>query len=116
MNSQLVARFVLLALLGALAPGAGAQVPQTLHYTVPFKSGEGYPRYRIPAIWWAPKKPLLDFLKLLGPNPRAIVLGIGMIAGSPVYYFFYQVVVLNLLLLISVQLHNRAAKRTASRI
>lgn len=62
------------------------------------------------------QKPLLDFLKLLGPNPRAIVLGLGMIAGSPVYYFFYQVVVLNLLLLISVQLHNRAAKRTASRI
>lgn len=62
------------------------------------------------------QKPLLDFLKLLGPNPRAIVLGLGMIAGSPVYYFFYQVVVLNLLLLISVQLHNRAATRTASRV
>jgi phosphatidylglycerophosphate synthase len=62
------------------------------------------------------QKPLLNFLKLLGPNPRAIVLGLAMIAGSPVYYFFYQVVVLNLLLLISVQLHNRAAQRTASRI
>lgn len=62
------------------------------------------------------QKPLLDFLKLLGPNPRAIVLGIGMIAGSPIYFFFYQTVVLNLLLLVSVQLHNRAAKRTASRI
>nr|WP_221236729.1 CDP-alcohol phosphatidyltransferase family protein [Novosphingobium taihuense] len=62
------------------------------------------------------QKPLLSFLKLLGPNPRAIVLGLAMIAGSPVYYFFYQVVVLNLLLLISVQLHNRAAQRTASRI
>ncbi len=36
-------------------------VAQSLPYTVPFKSGEGYPRYRIPAIWWAPQKPLLAF-------------------------------------------------------
>jgi len=62
------------------------------------------------------QKPLLDFLKLLGPNPRAIVLGLSMIAGSPVWYFFYQAVILNVLLLISVQLHNRAAVRTASRL
>ncbi|MFM6830187.1 MAG: CDP-alcohol phosphatidyltransferase family protein [Novosphingobium sp.] len=62
------------------------------------------------------QKPLLGFLKFLGPNPRAIVLGLAMLAGSPVYYFFYQAVVLNVLLLISVQLHNRAAKRTATRV
>ncbi|HQS69467.1 MULTISPECIES: CDP-alcohol phosphatidyltransferase family protein [unclassified Novosphingobium] len=62
------------------------------------------------------QKPLLDFLKLLGPNPRAIVLGLAMLAGSPVWYFFYQAVVLNVLLIISVQLHNRAAMATASRL
>lgn len=62
------------------------------------------------------QKPLLNFLKFLGPNPRAIVLGLAMLAGSPVYYFFYQAVVLNVLLLISVQLHNRAAMATAARI
>lgn len=62
------------------------------------------------------QKPLLSFLKLLGPNPRAIVLGLAMIAGSPVWYFFYQAVVLNVLLAISVQLHNRAAMATASRL
>lgn len=62
------------------------------------------------------QKPLLNFLKLLGPNPRAIVLGLAMLAGSPVWYFFYQAIVLNVLLLISVQLHNRAAKVTASRV
>ncbi|MFM8471136.1 MAG: exo-alpha-sialidase [Limisphaerales bacterium] len=52
-------------LLCALSAGAASPVPapkpQSLHYTVPFKSGEGYPRYRIPAIWWAPGKPLLAF-------------------------------------------------------
>lgn len=62
------------------------------------------------------QKPLLRFLKLLGPNPRAIVLGLAMIAGSPVWYFFYQAVVLNVLLLISVRLHNRAAMATANRV
>lgn len=62
------------------------------------------------------QKPLLNFLKLLGPNPRAIVLGLAMIAGSPVWYFFYQAVALNVLLAISVILHNRAATHTASRI
>lgn len=62
------------------------------------------------------QKPLLNFLKLLGPNPRAIVLGLAMIAGSPVWYFFYQAVVLNVLLAISVILHNRAAVATAARV
>lgn len=62
------------------------------------------------------QKPLLNFLKLLGPNPRAIVLGLAMIAGSPVWYFFYQAVVLNVLLAISVLLHNRAAVTTAARV
>jgi phosphatidylglycerophosphate synthase len=57
--------------------------------------------------------PLLTLLKFLGPNPRAIVLGLSMIAGTPLYYFLYQAVFLNLLLVLSVVLHNRAAKRMA---
>jgi phosphatidylglycerophosphate synthase len=60
--------------------------------------------------------PLLSLLKLLGPNPRAIVLGLSMIAGSPVYYFVYQTVFLNALLVLSVVLHNRAAKRMAGAV
>ncbi len=60
--------------------------------------------------------PLLQLLKFLGPNPRAIVLGLSMIAGSPLYYFVYQAVALNLLLVLSVVLHNRAAKRMAAAI
>ncbi|MCW1382279.1 CDP-alcohol phosphatidyltransferase family protein [Novosphingobium sp. KCTC 2891] len=62
------------------------------------------------------QRPLLLLLKFLGPNPRAIVLGIGMIAGSPLWYFLYQSVVLNLLLVIAVRLHNAAAKRVAQRL
>ena len=57
-------RLPLLLLLTAIvlfAPRAACAQAQALHYSVPFKSGEGYARYRIPAIWWMPKKPLLAF-------------------------------------------------------
>ena len=66
---------------------------------------------RIAALARAEAPPLLGLLKILGPNPRAIVLGLSMLAGSPIYYFVYQVVVLNLLLIWSVHRHNAAARR-----
>lgn len=61
-------------------------------------------------------RPLLLLLKFLGPNPRAIVLGLAMFAGSPLYYFIYQSIVLNVLMVFSVQLHNRASQRVATRL
>ena len=60
--------------------------------------------------------PLLLMCKVLGPNPRAIVLGISMFAGTPLWYMLYQSVVLNGLMVISVALHNAAAKRIAAKI
>ena len=60
--------------------------------------------------------PLLFLCKLLGPNPRAIVLGLSMLAGSPLYYFVYQAVVLNVLLVVSVRAHNAAARRIAANL
>lgn len=71
---------------------------------------------RIRAAVRAEAPPLLRLCMLLGPNPRAIVLGLAMLAGSPLYYFIYQGVVLNVLLVISVVRHNQAAKRIAARI
>ena len=64
----------------------------------------------------AEQRPLLGLLKLLGPNPRAIVLGLAMLAGSPLWYFLYQTVVLNLLLVLSVRLHDAAARRVVARL
>ena len=58
--------------------------------------------------------PLATIWRLLGPNPRAIVLGLSMFAGSPLWYFLYQLVVQNLLLVISVRAHNAAWKRVAA--
>jgi hypothetical protein len=64
----------------------------------------------------AESPPLLLLCKILGPNPRAIVLGLSMFAGSPVWYMLYQSVVLNLLLVFSVARHNAAARRIAAKI
>jgi len=60
--------------------------------------------------------PLLLMCKFLGPNPRALVLGASMLLGSPIWYFLYQAVVLNVLLVVSVKMHNAAARRIAARI
>ncbi|MET0252339.1 MAG: CDP-alcohol phosphatidyltransferase family protein [Novosphingobium sp.] len=60
---------------------------------------------------------LLRFEKLLGPNQRAIVLGLSMLlTASPLGYFVYGGLWLSMLLALSVVLHNRAAQRIAARI
>ena len=64
----------------------------------------------------AEARPLLRICKVLGPNPRALLLGASMLAGSPLWYFIYQAVILNLLMVVSVRMHNAAARRIARRI
>lgn len=60
--------------------------------------------------------PLLLMCKVLGPNPRAIVLGLSMFAHTPLWYMLYQAIALNVLLVASVTMHNAAAKRIARTI
>lgn len=61
--------------------------------------------------------PLLRLQKLLGPNSRAIALGLAMLlTASPVAYFAYGGGWLSLLLVLSIVLHNRAWRRLARRI
>ncbi|MEY4159817.1 MAG: hypothetical protein RLZZ136_438 [Pseudomonadota bacterium] len=64
---------------------------------------------------------LLFICKVLGPNPRAIVLGLAMLIGGTgwhgaLYYFVYQAIVLNAVLILSVLAHNAAARRIVARI
>jgi phosphatidylglycerophosphate synthase len=54
--------------------------------------------------------PLFRLQRILGPNPRALILGVSMLLGGPIWYFLYQTIVLNLLLVVSVQRHNAAAE------
>jgi phosphatidylglycerophosphate synthase len=44
-------------------------------------------------------KPTLGPLSMLGANHRTIVLGLSMLAGTPVYFFAYEIVFLNIILL-----------------
>ncbi len=62
------------------------------------------------------QRPLLATLKVLGPNPRAITLGAAMVLGSPLYYFVYQSLALNLLLLLAVRREDAAARRVVRAI
>ena len=83
-------------------------------------------RERIAAAVRAEAPPLLRMCKWLGPNPRAVVLGISMLAlgesganapgWGPLGYFVFQAIVLNVLLVGSVIMHNAANRRMAEAI
>jgi hypothetical protein len=53
----------------------------------------------------------LTFQKALGANPRTILLGCSMIAGTPLWYFLIEGVALNGVLAISVAYHNTVERR-----
>lgn len=54
--------------------------------------------------------------KLVGANPRTLILGAAMAAGSPLWFFLAEILALNLLLLVSMGQHNRVAGRLAERL
>jgi hypothetical protein len=61
--------------------------------------------------------PLLRIEKALGPNSRAVVLGLSMLAtASPLPYFVYIGVLMTALLAVSIALHKRAWRRLAARL
>jgi phosphatidylglycerophosphate synthase len=99
----------------ALASGVGG-ASLAIDAALAAASGNPARREHIRAIARDAAGPLLPVLKALGANPRAIVLGLSMLAGSPLWYFLYQTVVLNLLLVWSVRLQSAAARRMLARI
>jgi hypothetical protein len=52
----------------------------------------------------------------VGPNPRTIILGVAMLAGSPLWYFLGELVLLNAVLVLSVIHHNRVGRALATRL
>lgn len=111
------------ALVSAYLGLASGMTPHALRIDAATAAAQGdAPRIgAIAAAVRAEAPPLLLLCKWLGPNPRAIVLGIAMLAAGrsgqgPLWYFVYQTLFLNLLLVISVVAHNRAARRIADQI
>ena len=107
---------------GSLVSGylalASGMTPHALRIDAAVEAAKGNPARltEIADAVRAEAPPLLRLCKVLGPNPRAVVLGLSMLAGSPLWYFLYQAVALNLLLIVSVRAHNAAAKRIAQSI
>lgn len=60
----------------------------------------------------------LPMLAALGANPRTILLGLSMIAGTPLWFFLIEIVVLNVLLVLAIMqaayLGRRIARLIAS--
>lgn len=104
--------------VSAYLNAASGMTPHALRIDAAVDAAKGDPARlaEIAAAVRAEAPPLLFMCKVLGPNPRAIVLGLSMFAGTPLYYMIYQAVVLNLLLVVSVLMHNAAARRIAARI
>ncbi len=71
-------------------------------------------RRRIARLAQAVSRRALAYEKLVGPNPRTIILGISMAFGSPLYYFIAEAVLLNLVLVASVLEHNAVGRRLAA--
>lgn len=98
---------------------ANGMTPHALEIDKAVEAGKGDPA-RLAAIAAAVRAeapPLLFMTKLLGPNPRAVLLGLSMVlTATPVWYLLYQALVLNLLLVLSVRMHNAAARRIAAAI
>jgi phosphatidylglycerophosphate synthase len=108
---------------GALVSGyialASGMTPHALRIDAAVAAAQGKPD-RLAAIARAVRAespPLLFMTKVLGPNPRAVLLGLSMVlTATPVPYLLYQAAVLNLLLALSVAMHNAAARRIAAAI
>ena len=49
--------------------------------------------------------------RMLGANPRTIILGISMLAGSPLWFFLVEILLHNALLVISVWHHGAVGRR-----
>lgn len=80
------------------------------------RAGDGTRLARVRAQVQRQQRPLLSMLWYLSPNPRAITLGIAMLIGSPLWYFVYQSLVLNVLLVIAVRRENAAAMRVVKKL
>lgn len=68
-------------------------------------------RARIAQIARAEGTRTLPLLAALGANPRTILLGLSMIAGSPVWFFLIELVLLNLVLVFALFQGAASARR-----
>lgn len=99
-------RSIYLGLASRLAPDVGP-----IDAAVAEAEGDRKRRDAIRAVVRREYAALLPRLGMLSANYRTIVLGLSMLAGSPIYYFLYETLLLNIVLLRSIGRGKRAARR-----
>ena len=57
--------------------------------------------------------PTLPVVAIIGANPRTILLGLSMIAGSPLWFFLIELVALNLVLAFAIMQAAASGRRIA---
>ena len=100
-----------LKLVNLMTPHAAA-----IDAAVEAARGDERRRARIAALVRRASRRSLTFHKVLGPNPRTLIVGASMAAGSPLWFFLTEAVVLNLLLVWSVRHHNKVGRALAAKI
>ena len=79
---------------------------------------DGHPaeRERISRVCRVAQRTPLKLQTFLGPNIRTVMLGVSMALGSPLWFFLFEIVPLNLLLLWSKRLQRRADLNVVARL
>lgn len=73
-------------------------------------------RRRIAEIAYAAGRTTLPVVAVLGANPRTLLLGLSMIAGSPLWFFLIELVLLNLVLAVAILQAAASGRRIAQLI
>ena len=73
-------------------------------------------RRRIAEIARTVGRRALPLLAALGANPRTILLGLSMIAGTPLWFFLIEIVILNLALVLAIMQAAQVGRRIAALI
>ena len=73
-------------------------------------------RRRIAEIAYAAGRTTLPVVAMLGANPRTVLLGLSMIAGSPLWFFLVELVLLNAILVFAIVQAAASGRRAAQRI
>lgn len=89
---------------------------QRVNALVESASADPAERRRIAEIAFAAGRTTLPVVAMLGANARTVMLGISMIAGSPLWFFLIELVVLNVVLAVAIVQAAASGRRIAQLI
>jgi hypothetical protein len=71
---------------------------------------------RLRRLYLSSSRGSLVYQRLLGANPRTILLGMSMALGSPIWFFIVEITLLNMLLALSIAQQRRCNRIVVSRL